>query len=73
MTPVLLEIAGSRNYYVLSFHALFLNVTKLQVKADFEKLAQGGRFLSVNGEEASEIEWSLFREVNEAVASPSET
>ncbi len=73
MTPVLLEIAGSRNYYVLAFHALSLNVTKLQVKADFEKLAQGGRLLSVNREEASEIERSLFREVNEAVASPSET
>lgn len=73
MIPVSLEIAGSRNHYLLSFHALPSNVTKLQIKADFEKLAQGGRLLSVNAEEASEIERSLFREVNEAVASPSET
>ncbi|MEO7862340.1 MAG: hypothetical protein ABIU05_18285 [Nitrospirales bacterium] len=39
LIPALLEIAGSRNYYVLSFLALPSNVTKLQVKADFEKLA----------------------------------
>mgnify|MGYP001613524607 CR=1 FL=1 len=73
LIPVSLEIAGSRNHYVLSFHALPSNVTKLQVKANFEKLAQGGRLLSVNAEKASEIERSLFREINEAVASPSET
>ncbi len=73
LIPVSLEIAGSPNHYVLSFHALLSNVTKLQVKADFEKLAQGGGLLSVNAEEASEIERSLFREINEAVAFPSKT
>jgi hypothetical protein len=57
---------------VRSFHALPSNVTKLQVKANFEKLAQGGRLLSVNTKEASEIERSLFREINKAVTSPSE-
>jgi hypothetical protein len=56
LISVLLEIAGSLNHYVESFHALPSNVTKLQVKADFEKLAQGGRLLSVNIKEASEIE-----------------
>jgi 4-alpha-glucanotransferase len=73
LIPVSLEIAGSLNHYVLSFHALPLNVTKLQSKADFEKLAQGGRLLRVNTEEASEIEWRLFREINKAVISLSET
>ncbi|MEO7861476.1 MAG: hypothetical protein ABIU05_13760 [Nitrospirales bacterium] len=73
LIPVSLEIAGSRNHCVLSLHALLSNVAKLQVKADFEKLAQGGRLLRVNAEEASEIERSLFREINEAVASPGET
>lgn len=73
MIPVSLEITGSRNHFVRSFHALPSNVTKLQVKADFEKLAQGGRLPSVNAEEASEIDRSLFREANEAMASPSET
>ena len=73
LIPVSFEIAGSLNHFVLSFHALPSNVTKLRVKADFEKLAQGGRLPSVNAEGASEIERSLFREANEAVASPSET
>ena len=73
LIPVSLEIVGSLNHYVLSFHALPLNVTKLQVKANFEKLAQGGRLLSVNTKEASEIDRSIFREINKAVTSPSET
>ena len=73
LIPVLLEIACSRNKYVLSFHALPSNVTKLNVKADFEKLAQGGRILSVSAEEVAEIERSLIREIDKALASPSKT
>ena len=73
LIPVSLEIAGSRNHFVLSFHALPSNVTELQVKADFETLAQGGRMLSASAEKASEIERSLFREINKAVAFPSKT
>ena len=73
LIPVSFKIVGSLNHYVLSFHALPSNVTKLQVKANFEKLAQGGRLLSVNTNEASEIERSLFREINKAVTSSSDT
>ncbi|MEP6932643.1 MAG: hypothetical protein ABI988_01665 [Nitrospirota bacterium] len=68
-----LEIAGSRNQYMLSLQALPSNITRLNVKADFEKLAQGGRVLSVSAEEVAEIERSLLREVNKALASPSKT
>jgi hypothetical protein len=71
--PVSLEVAGSRNQYVLSLHALPSNITRLNVKADFEKLAQGGRILSVSAEEVAEIERSLIREINKALASPSKT
>jgi hypothetical protein len=71
--PASLEIAGSRNQYVLSLHALPSNITRLNVKADFEKLAQGGRVLSVSSEEVAEIERSLLREVNRALASPGKT
>ena len=71
--PASLEVAGSRNQYVLSLHALPSNVTRLSVKADFEKLAQGGRILSVSAEEVAEIERSLIREINKALASPSKT
>lgn len=69
LIPVSLEIAGLLNYYKLSFYVLPSNVTNLQVKAN-EKLAQIGRLLSVNKKEASEIDRSLFREVNKAVTSP---
>jgi hypothetical protein len=71
--PASLEVAGSRNQYVLSLQALPSNVTRLNVKADFEKLAQGGRILSVSAEEVSEIERSLIREINKDLASPSKT
>ena len=71
--PASLEVAGSRNQYVLSIQALPSNVTRLNVKADFEKLAQGGRILSVSAEEVAEIERSLIREINKALASPSKT
>ena len=71
--PTSLEIAGSRNQFMLSLHALPSNVTRLSVKADFEKLAQGGRILSVSAEEVAEIERSLIREINKALASPSKT
>ncbi len=68
--PISLEVPGSRNQYVLSLQGLPSNITKLNVKADFEKLAQGGRVLSVSVEEVTEIERSLLREVNKALSSP---
>ena len=71
--PASIEVAGSRNQYVLSLYALPSNVTRLSVKADFEKLAQGGRILSVSAEEVAEIERSLIREINKALASLSKT
>jgi hypothetical protein len=71
--PASLEVAGSRNQYVVALHALPSNVTRLSVKADFEKLAQGGRILSVSTEEVAEIERSLIREINKALPSSSKT
>jgi hypothetical protein len=71
--PASLEVAGSRNQYVVSLHALPSNLTRLNVKADFEKLAQGGRILSVSAEEVAEIEQSLIREINKALSSPTKT
>lgn len=71
--PASLEIAGSRNQYILSLRALPSNVTRLSVKADFEKLAQGGRILSVSAEEVSEIERSLIREITKTLASSGKT
>jgi hypothetical protein len=70
-TPASLEVSGFRNQYVLSLQALPTNVTRLAVKADFEKLMQGGRVLTVSAEETAEIERRLIAEINKAVAAPS--
>lgn len=71
--PVSLEVAGFRNQYVVSVQAQPTNVTRLSVKAEFEKLAQGGRILSVSTEETAEIERRLIGEVSKALAVPSKT
>ncbi|HEU4683656.1 MAG TPA: hypothetical protein VFS39_04065 [Nitrospira sp.] len=69
--PVSLEVAGFRNQYVVSLQSQPANVTRLSVKADFEKLAQGGRILSVSPEETAEIERRLIGEISKALAAPS--
>lgn len=71
--PTSLEVSGFRNQYVISIQALPANVTRLVVKADFEKLAQGGKILSVSAEEIAEIERRLIAEVNKALAASSKT
>lgn len=71
--PVSLEVAGFRNQYVIALQAQPLNVTRLSVKAEFEKLAQGGRILSVSPEETAEIERRLIGEVSKALAAASKT
>jgi len=70
-TPTSLETSGFRNQYVVSLQAMPSNVTRLSVKADFERLAQGGRILAVDAEETAEIERRLIAEIGKAVASPS--
>lgn len=71
--PVSLEVAGFRNQYVVAIQSQPANVTRLSVKADFEKLAQGGRILSVSPEETAEIERRLISEISKALAAPSKT
>jgi F0F1-type ATP synthase membrane subunit b/b' len=61
------------NQYVIAVQAQPLNVTRLSVKAEFEKLAQGGRILSVSAEETAEIERRLIGEVSKALSAPSKT
>jgi hypothetical protein len=71
--PASLEVAGFRNQYLISLQALPANVTKLGVKAEFEKVAQGGRILSVSAEETAEIERRLIGEISKALESSSKT
>jgi len=72
-TPASLEVAGFRNQYLISLQALPGNVTKLGVKAEFEKVAQGGRILSVSAEETAEIERRLIGEISKALEAPNKT
>ncbi len=71
--PVTLEVTGSRNQYLVSLESLPDNQTKLAVKAEFERVAQGGRVLSVSAEETVEIEQRLIRELSKALATPAKT
>lgn len=71
--PASLEVTGSRNQYLISLQALPDSLTKLGVKAEFERVAQGGRILSVSHEETSEIERRLINEINKALESPAKT
>lgn len=62
--PRSLETAGFRNQYVLSLNPLPSKGTLLTVKADFEKMGQGGRVLGASKEETAEIERRLIMEIS---------
>lgn len=66
-TPVSLEIAGFRNQYLVSMQALSATGTRLTVKADFERMAQGNRVLFAGPDETSEIERRLIAEIRRAL------
>ncbi len=68
--PASLEVSGFRNQYLVSLQALPSNVTRLSVKAEFEKMAQGGRVLTVSAEETAEIERRLIAEISKALSLP---
>lgn len=68
--PASLEVPGFRNQYLLSLQTLPSKGTKLSVKADFEKMAQGGRMLAASAEETAEIEKRLIAEISKALATP---
>lgn len=68
--PASLEVPGIRNQYLVSLQTLPTNGTKLSVKADFEKMAQGGRILAAGSEETAEIEKRLIAEITKAAEAP---
>ncbi len=67
--PASLEASGFRNQFLVSLATLPTNVTRLTVKAEFEKLAQGNRILTASPDEAAEIERRLIAEINKSVSS----
>lgn len=66
--PASLEIPGFRNQYVLSLQALAPNRTRLIVKAEFERMAQGNRILSAGKEDMTEIERRLIVEITKSLS-----
>lgn len=70
-SPTSLEVSGFRNQYLVSLQALPSNATRLRVKAEFEKLGQGGRVLAVSPEESADIERRLIMEISKALDAPS--
>ena len=68
--PASIEVPGFRNQYVVSLHALAPSNTRVHVKADFERMAQGGRVLAVPAEETADVARRLIGEIMKAVASP---
>ena len=72
-TPASLEVAGYRNQYLIALQALPANVTKLTVKAEYEKIARDGRILSVSTEEMADIERRLIGEISKALDATQKT
>jgi chromosome segregation ATPase len=67
---VSLELPGFRNQYVVSLQTLPSKRTRLSVKAEFEKMVQGGRVLPAATEEVGEIERRLIAEIHKVLAAP---
>jgi uncharacterized protein with PIN domain len=68
--PASLELPGFRNQYLVSIQALPSNHARLNIKAEFEKVGQGGRVLVAGTEEIAEIERRLISEIQSALAGP---
>jgi cell division septum initiation protein DivIVA len=69
-SPSTLELSGFRNQYLVSIQTLPSNHARVTVRADFEKMGQGGRVLVAGNEEIAEIERRLIGEIRQALAVP---
>jgi hypothetical protein len=63
-----LEVSGFRNQYLVTMQGSGPKDTRLSVKADFEKMAQGNRILAASAEETAEIERRLITEIQKVLA-----
>lgn len=65
--PPRLELQGFRNQYVVVMEKQSDDVTKISVRADFEKVAQQGNMLKATDEEVREIESRLIGEISQTL------
>ena len=68
--PASIEVSGFRNEYLLTLQSLGTNGTRITVKADFEKMAQGGKIMAAGPDEITEIERRLLGEITKAAGAP---
>ncbi len=68
--PPSLELQGFRNQYLVVLEKMGQDQTKLSVKADFERVAGGGRVLEARLEEITEIELRLIQKIEQALKHP---
>lgn len=66
--PASLEVPGFRNQYVLFLQATSPARTRLSVKAEFERMAQGNRTLPAGAEEAADIERRMIAEISKLLS-----
>jgi hypothetical protein len=60
-------MSGFRNQYLVSLQTLPSKGTRLSVKADFEKMAQGNKILAASPDEAAEIERRLIADISRSL------
>ena len=64
---LLIEVAGFRNQYLVELESQANNQTALKIKAQYEKVAQGGKVLDVGDNEIAEIENRLIQAIQHAL------
>lgn len=64
---LLIEVAGFRNQYLVELESKANDHTALKIKAQYEKVAQGGNVLDVGDNEVEEIEHRLIQAIQQAL------
>ena len=64
---LLIEVAGFRNQYLVELESKANDHTALKIKAQYEKVAQGGKVLDVGDNEVEEIENRLIQAIQQAL------
>ena len=64
---LLIEVAGFRNQYLVELESKANDQTALKIKAQYEKVAQGGNVLDVGDNEVEEIENRLIQAIQQAL------
>ncbi len=67
-----IELPGYRNQYLVELEVHPNNQTALKVKAQYEKMGQGGKILEVGDKEVTEIEHRFIQAIQQVLNQPKE-